>query len=158
VVLIDEDSKTGGTVKVVFGWPISKEVTEEAGNIQFSVRFITLYDDEGKLITDWANSPISDPEKLEYSFSTLNAVTKINPGLNIKIHDNAFSYDNKNDLIWRRIRKSIPADLNLQAINPIIEYFKPEAGTFADLDETGYLTLKVKPIYPSGTNFNRIGK
>ena len=74
------------------------------------------------------------------------------------MNEGAFSYDNKNRLIWQRMRNSKPADLNLQAINPIIEYFDPKAGTFADLDETGYLTLKVKPIYPSGTVATRIGQ
>ena len=155
IVLIDESSKTGGTVKVVFGWPISSEVTARATNIQFSVRFYTIVDDKGELITEWEK--YSDGQ-LEYSFSTLNAVTKINPSLDVKMNEGAFSYDNKNHLIWQRMRNSKPADLNLQAINPIIEYFDPKAGTFADLDETGYLTLKVKPIYPSGTVATRIGQ
>ena len=155
IVLIDESSKTGGTIKVVFGWPISSEVTARATNIQFSVRFYTIIDDKGELITEWEK--YSDGQ-LEYSFSTLNAVTKINPSLDVKMNEGAFSYDNKNHLIWQRMRNSKPADLNLQAINPIIEYFDPKAGTFADLDETGYLTLKVKPIYPSGTVATRIGQ
>ena len=155
IVMVDENSKTGGTIKVVFGWPISSEVTSRAANIQFSVRFYTIVDENGNLIEEWEK--YSDGE-LEYSFSTLNAVTKINPSLNVKMNEGAFSYDNKNHLIWKRMRNSKPADLNLQAINPIIEYFIPAAGTFADLDETGYLTLKVKPIYPSGTVDSRIGK
>ena len=155
IVLIDESSKTGGTIKVVFGWPISSEVTARATNIQFSVRFYTIVDDKGELITEWEK--YSDGQ-LEYSFSTLNAVTKINPSLDVKMNEGAFSYDNKNHLIWQRMRNSKPTDLNLQAINPIIEYFDPKAGTFADLDETGYLTLKVKPIYPSGTVATRIGQ
>ena len=155
IVLIDESSKTGGTIKVVFGWPISSEVTARATNIQFSVRFYTIVDDKGELITEWEK--YSDGQ-LEYSFSTLNAVTKINPSLDVKMNEGTFSYDNKNHLIWQRMRNSKPADLNLQAINPIIEYFDPKAGTFADLDETGYLTLKVKPIYPSGTVATRIGQ
>lgn len=155
IVLVDESSKTGGTIKVVFGWPISSEVTARATNIQFSVRFYTIVDDKGELITEWEK--YSDGQ-LEYSFSTLNAVTKINPSLDVKMNEGAFSYDNKNYLIWQRMRNSKPADLNLQAINPIIEYFDPKAGTFADLDETGYLTLKVKPIYPSGTVATRIGQ
>lgn len=155
IVMVDESSKTGGTIKVVFGWPISSEVTARATNIQFSVRFYTIVNDKGELITEWEK--YSDGQ-LEYSFSTLNAVTKINPSLDVKMNEGAFSYDNKNHLIWQRMRNSKPADLNLQAINPIIEYFDPKAGTFADLDETGYLTLKVKPIYPSGTVATRIGQ
>ena len=155
VVMIDESSKTGGTVKVVFGWPISSEVTSRAANIQFSVRFYTMIDnDSGEVIT---NLEQYADGRLEYSFSTLNAMTKINPSLAVNMNEVTF-IDNKNHLIWQRMRNSKPADLNLQAINPIIEYFDPKAGTFADLDETGYLTLKVKPIYPSGTVATRIGQ
>lgn len=155
IVIVDENSETGGTIKVVFGWPISSEVTARATNIQFSVRFYTIVDDKGELITEWEK--YSDGQ-LEYSFSTLNAVTKINPSLDVKMNEGAFSYDNKNHLIWQRMRNSIHPNLNLRAINPIIEYFIPSAGTSADLDETGYLTLKVKPTYPSGTVDKRIGK
>lgn len=155
VVMIDESSKTGGTIKVVFGWPISSEVTSRAANIQFSVRFYTMVDnDSGEVIT---NLEQYADGRLEYSFSTLNAMTKINPSLAVNMNEVTF-IDNKNSLIWQRMRNSKPADLNLQAINPIIEYFDPKAGTFADLDETGYLTLKVKPIYPSGTVATRIGQ
>ena len=155
VVMIDESSKTGGTVKVVFGWPISSEVTSRATNIQFSVRFYTMVDsDSGEVIT---NLEQYADGRLEYSFSTLNAMTKINPSLAVNMNEVTF-IDNKNHLIWQRMRNSKPADLNLQAINPIIEYFDPKAGTFADLDETGYLTLKVNPIYPSGTVATRIGQ
>lgn len=155
VVMIDESSTTGGTIKVVFGWPISSEVTSRAANIQFSVRFYTMVDnDSGEVIT---NLEQYADGRLEYSFSTLNAMTKINPSLAVNMNEVTF-IDNKNSLIWQRMRNSKPADLNLQAINPIIEYFDPKAGTFADLDETGYLTLKVKPIYPSGTVATRIGQ
>jgi hypothetical protein len=56
------------------------------------------------------------------------------------------------------MRNSKPADLNLQAIAPIVEYLIPAAGTIADLDEvTGMVTLKTKVTYPSGTVATRIG-
>lgn len=158
IIMVDEKSETGGTVKVVFGWPISQEVTTNAGNIQFSVRFYTIVNqDTGELITSWEqfNEGI-----LEYSFSTLNAVTKINPCLNVEIINGNYSYDDKNYLIWKRMRNSSIVNLDLKAINPIIEkaYYWPEAGTFADLDEDGYVVLKVRPTYPSGTAHTRIGE
>ena len=154
-VIEDLSSKTGGTIKVVFGWPVSSEVTYRAANIQFSVRFYTIVDENNKLITEWEK--YSDGT-LEYSFSTLNAVTKINPSLEVKMDEGNFSYHNKNHLLWKRMRNSKPADLNLQAIAPIIEYFKPEAGSIADLDESNQLTMAFKAAYPSGTVASRLNE
>lgn len=154
-VIEDQNSKTGGKIKVVFGWPISSEVTEKAKNIQFGVRFYTIVDDSGKLIENW--DQYADGT-LEYSFSTLNATTKINPGLATDLQGGNFQWIDKNSLIWARMRNSKPADLNLQAIAPIVEYLIPNAGTIADLDETtGMVTLKTKVTYPSGTVATRIG-
>lgn len=154
IVIEDENSKTGGTIKVVFGWPISSEVTERATNIQFGVRFYTIVNAAGELITnplDYANG------ELEYSFSTLNAITKINPSLEIKLNSSDYDYINKNNLIWKRMRNSKPADLNLQAILPILEYYKPGEGSIVDLDGENYI-LEVKATYPSGTVSSRLGK
>lgn len=155
IVMEDLNSDIGGTIKVVFGWPISSDVTERAEKIQFSVRFYTMIDrDTGELITN--QDKFSEGE-LEYSFSTLNAITKINPSLNVSM-DGSTSYSDKNYLLWKRMRNSKPADLNLQAISPIIDYFTPEAGTMADLNENGKLTLRVKAAYPSGTFESRLGQ
>ena len=116
VVIEDKNSKTGGTIKVVFGWPVSSEVTERATNIQFGVRFYTIVNEAGELITNPADYADGT---LEYSFSTLNALTRINPSLEVKLDSGDFDYVNKTDLIWKRMRNSSPADLNLQAIMPI---------------------------------------
>ena len=154
VVIEDKNSKTGGTIKVVFGWPISSEVTERATNIQFGVRFYTIVNEAGELITNPADYADGT---LEYSFSTLNALTRINPSLEIKLDSGDFDYVNKTDLIWKRMRNSSPADLNLQAIMPILEYYEPGEGAIVDLDGENYI-LKVKATYPSGTVNSRLGK
>lgn len=154
VVIEDKNSKTGGTIKVVFGWPVSSEVTERATNIQFGVRFYTIVNEAGELITNPADYADGT---LEYSFSTLNALTRINPSLEIKLDSGDFDYVNKTDLIWRRMRNSSPADLNLQAIMPILEYYEPGEGAIVDLDGENYI-LKVKATYPSGTVSSRLGK
>lgn len=154
-VIEDQNSATGGKIKVVFGWPISSEVTEKAKNIQFGVRFYTIVDENGNLIENW--DQYADGT-LEYSFSTLNATTKINPSLAADLRGGNFQWIDKNSLIWARMRNSKPADLNLQAIAPIVEFLIPNAGTIADLDETtGTVTLKTKVTYPSGTVATRIG-
>ena len=155
VVIEDKNSKTGGTIKVVFGWPVSSEVTERATNIQFGVRFYTIVNEAGELITNPADYADGT---LEYSFSTLNALTRINPSLEIKLDSGDFDYVNKTDLIWRRMRNSSPADLNLQAIMPILEYYLPGKDVVVDLNEDGLYPIKVKATYPSGTVNSRLGK
>lgn len=155
VVIEDKNSKTGGTIKVVFGWPISSEVTERATNIQFGVRFYTIVNEAGELITNPADYADGT---LEYSFSTLNALTRINPSLEVKLDSGDFDYVNKTDLIWKRMRNSSPADLNLQAIMPILEYYLPGKDVVVDLNEDGLYPIKVKASYPSGTVNSRLGK
>ena len=131
-------------VKVIFGWPLTSEITEYAGNVTFSVRFYnTFVDDEGV-------------EHLEYSFSTLNQTIKINPSLDLDVIEGGFETVDKNWLIYKRLRNSLPADINLQAIQPIIDYFSPAANSEADLDNNGKLVIKMKSTYPSGTNASRI--
>ena len=155
VVIEDKNSKTGGTIKVVFGWPVSSEVTERATNIQFGVRFYTIVNEAGELITNPADYADGT---LEYSFSTLNALTRINPSLEIRLDSGDFEYVNKTELIWKRMRNSSPADLNLQAIMPILEYYLPGKDVVVDLNEDGLYPIKVKASYPSGTVNSRLGK
>jgi hypothetical protein len=150
------DKETGEKkVKVVFGWPIGKEVTENAGAIQFAVRFCSYIDAEGKLITNPADYT---EDTLQYNFSTLNATTKINPSLDIKLEAGEYEYINKNNLIWNRMRNSPIVNLNLKAILPGYEYYEPAEGTIVDLNEKGEYILKIKAEYPSGTIGSRIGK
>ena len=99
-VIEDQNSITGGKIKVVFGWPISSEVTEKAKNIQFGVRFYTIVDESGNLIENW--DQYADGT-LEYSFSTLNATTKINPSLAADLRGGNFQWIDKNALIWARM-------------------------------------------------------
>lgn len=140
---IDKNNPTP-PVKVIFGWPLTSEITEYAGNVTFSVRFYNTFTDEDGV------------EHLEYSFSTLNQTIKINPSLDLDVIEGGFETIDKNWLIYKRLRNSLPADINLQAIQPIIDYFTPEVGAEADLDESGKLTIKMKTGYPSGTNPSRI--
>lgn len=140
------EDQSEGTVKVIFGWPLSREITERDGNVTFSVRF---YNTEKENDTDY----------LEYSWSTLNTTIKINPSLDLDIIEGGFDTVDKNWLIYQRLRNSLPADINLQAIQPIIDYLIPLVGSTADLDEIdNKLVVKFKATYPSGTADGRIGK
>lgn len=140
------EDQSEGTVKVIFGWPLSREITEYDGNVTFSVRF---YNTEKE----------NDIDYLEYSWSTLNTTIKINPSLDLDIIEGGFDTVDKNWLIYQRLRNSLPADINLQAIQPIIDYLIPLVGSTADLDEIdNKLVVKFKATYPSGTADGRIGK
>ena len=82
--------------KVVFGWPITSEITEASGPVQFSIRFYQNgTDKEGNDI-------------LEYSFGTLTATVKVNPSLNFDIIDllDAVIVD-KTEMLFDRIEDSI---------------------------------------------------
>lgn len=57
---------------LIFGWPLSSDVTEVAGPIKFSVRFI-----------QWYNDPVTKTNKVQYSFSTLESQATINPALDL---------------------------------------------------------------------------
>ena len=59
---------------LIFGWVLGGRITEEAGSLQFSVRFIRGQKDDDKNVTE-----------ISYSLSTLTATVMINPGLNYDI-------------------------------------------------------------------------
>lgn len=60
--------------KLIFGWALSKEITEIPGNLKFSVRFYKFEDNQVTV------NPV-----LNYSLATLNTTVMINPGLNLDI-------------------------------------------------------------------------
>lgn len=111
--------------KVVFGWPITKEMTKKAGDIKFAVRF---YERE--------QNPSTDEWSLVYSFSTLTATVKVKPALDFNIDtpddENILNPINKNDIIYKMMRNSQAIGLDTPAVAPTfdIESFIP-----ADMDK-----------------------
>lgn len=102
--------------KVVFGWVITDDMTENAGNIKFSVRFYDRNKDKTKLL---------------YSFSTLTAVVKVNASLefNIDSEDEISSilidagreyYDN--------LRRSDEDNIATPAAEPVFVDLVPDTG------------------------------
>lgn len=59
---------------IVFGWPLTKEITAEPGKILFSVRFYSRH--------------AEDPTILTYSFSTLTSTLTIQPALDFDMDPN----------------------------------------------------------------------
>ena len=92
--------------KIVFGWPISKDITERPGNILFSVRF---YEREGE----------GDNAVLIYSFSTATAQIKIQSGLDFELNSSTIeSAIKKNDQIYKNLRDSKQAGLDYTIAMP----------------------------------------
>lgn len=91
--------------KIIFGWPISHEITESAGSVKFAVRFYQI------------NQPTTSGESasLVYSFSTLPAEVSINASLNYDLINKAVQEIDHGKIITSRIRNigiydaSVPA-------------------------------------------------
>lgn len=66
--------------KLIFGWPISRDVTKEAGNLKFSVQFYQL-------------SSGSEEAKVNYSFNTLTATVAIQNSIGLDISDKDSYYE-----------------------------------------------------------------
>ena len=83
---------------VVFGWPLSSEITERPGKVDFAVRFYEVTDDErGQLV---------------YSLSTLTATADIKESLNYNIEE-IYAEESAIDasgLIFERLVNSTPKD------------------------------------------------
>ena len=101
--------------KVVFGWPITQEMTMQAGSIKFAIRF---YERE-------ENTKPGELPRLIYSFSTLTSTVKINPALdfNIDTEDdvNSFKTIDKNAIIYKMMRNSSASGLDAKAAAPTID-------------------------------------
>ena len=83
IKLIDTNTYGG---QILFGWPLSSTLTEYAGPIKFSIRFIK-YVASGASIEGEEEIPMDKAADIVYSFSTLTAQVNINPGLNFNIFD-----------------------------------------------------------------------
>lgn len=86
--------------KIVFGWPITSEITERPGKINFSIRFYRRGVDA------------NNNEILEYSFSTLTTTIKIQSGLDFDLDEQSITAAyNKNSLIYKNLRNSKKAEI-----------------------------------------------
>lgn len=97
--------------KLVFGWPITSDITKSAGNIKFAVRFYTR------------NNPSSGEEyKLYYSLGTITATLKVNPSLDMSIENpDTTDYIDKKWIIYEMMRNSTVPGLDVTAVAPTFE-------------------------------------
>lgn len=115
--------------KIVFGWPLTEEITKYPGKIKFSVRFF-----------DRKEATADDPQEyLLYSFSTLTSELKINSGLDFDI-DVSENIQNiivdKNDRIYSRLRNSTAANPAWPAKVPQFELNLPDVENMKKDEET----------------------
>lgn len=142
--------------KVVFGWPLSQEITQSAGNVIFSVRFYEIAEDY-----DENGNEIQDSKILRYSFSTQPATIKINNSLVLDLIDGDIEKTDKLNLWYGRVRSSAPLNPVFRAIMPILDLAPyaagyPKFGGEYNLED-GKLLLVAKAEYPHETPFSQLG-
>lgn len=128
--------------KVVFGWPITKEITEKAGNVKFAVRFY-----ERSKVTAADNTP-----KLIYSFSTLTATAKVNAALDFAIDTedeaNAIGAIDKNKVIYNMLRNSSASGLDATAVVPVLTDLTPADFSVAyNLNDEGFNGFEGRALF-----------
>ena len=100
--------------KIVFGWPISSEVTERSGNVQFSIRFYRRDEQNKELI---------------YSFSTLTATIKIQSGLDFELDkDSTDAAINMSQKIYNNLRNSKKVVTGYKIAAPVFEAYYTKNG------------------------------
>lgn len=130
--------------KIIFGWALSEEVTREAGDVTFAVRFYTT----GHYIdSDTGNE---DPTKtvLRYSFSTLPQKITIKPSLATDLMDDTIPVANSTNLLLHRIIKSTPDKNDGGVADPIIMEIRNVDGDKKIANASGMDILNI----PDGTS------
>lgn len=110
--------------KMLFGWAINSELTQNPGAVKFSIRFYH-FDEE---------------QKLDFSLNTLTSTVVINPSIDYKFDENGDSsvkiVDSSN-LIKNRLKDSITPDSVAAAADPYFIINLP-IGFETDEDEVKY--------------------
>lgn len=127
--------------KIVFGWPISAEVTERSGNIQFSIRFYRRDDVTKELI---------------YSFSTLTSVIKIQAGLDFELdEDSTKAAINMSQQIYNNLRNSKKAVVGYKIAVPVFEnYYVQVENELVDANQTLTYDLPCTFVAKAGIPIN----
>lgn len=111
--------------KIIFGWPISKSITESTGTITFAVRFYVLSAQEGEAAT-------FSKSNIEYSLGTQPITLDILNGLNYYAEDQA-KIDNSAELYLKNYEKTgaiqVPAPIFIINMFPANTTGIPDEGT-----------------------------
>ena len=136
---------------VLIGWPIQEEMTEEAGNIEFSLRLVQIDpDNENSLI---------------YSFGTEPATATIGKSLNLySPEDDTVEIFDSSSIILRRLKSTMAADDSFGVIDPpswetnindLANAKNYKDGAFyLDLDENNELSVTINANLTSGNDQN----
>lgn len=136
---------------VLIGWPIQEEMTEEAGNIEFSLRLVQIDPDN-------ENSFI-------YSFGTEPAIATIGKSLNLySPEDDTVEIFDSSSVILRRLKSTMAADDSFGVIDPPswitnindlpnVQDYKYGA-FYLDLDENNELSVVIDANLTSGNDQN----
>lgn len=102
IYIRDIESKPG---KLIFGWAISDAITEAAGNLKFSVKFL-----------QW-NEGADGKRTIAYSLNTLTAGITIHQSIGLNLETDKYEIDQVNDRLLERIQESEVVG-GLQAATP----------------------------------------
>lgn len=132
--------------KLVFGWPITSDITKSAGNIKFAVRFYTR------------NNPSSGEEyKLYYSLGTITATLKVNPSLDMSIENpDTTDYIDKKWIIYEMMRNSTVPGLDVTAVAPTFETPTPAFNQAFNLGDEE-LPFKIRAKFDSKDDKSGMG-
>lgn len=125
--VIESDEITGDD-KLIFGWPISSDITKNAGKITFSVRFYSK--DETAEADDYS---------LVYSLSTLTQTVSINNGLTYDIK--GIDVDNRLESILSKRLVNSPLGKKDPPTMPILIFARTQNDT--ELTETFNITEQI---------------
>lgn len=123
--------------KVTFGWPIASDITKEAGNIKFAVRFYDRFED-------------TEQSYLTYSFSTLTAAVKVNPSLDFEIsNEDAISsiIVDRTQRIYDNLKDSAPTGVVNPAAVPVFEFSLEDEMNLDELTEEITINGEMKKVF-----------
>lgn len=92
--------------KIIFGWPLSSEITNSYGTIEFAVRFYTVKNE-------------GDKKEIVYSFATKPQRITINKTMDFEITDDSIPVYDATDMIINRFQNSEPSDSESTVDAPI---------------------------------------
>ena len=126
--------------KVLIGWPITRDITEEAGQIEFSLRFFYSKKDQS-----------TSEDVITYSFSTLTARANIANTLNLEVSNEAAEGNNTHEFIYNRIRDIQSTSSSTSNVE------KPQwdinIGDMVDEADKKIATLMTNAVELSGKNY-----
>ena len=124
--------------KIIFGWPLTNDITENVGPVKFSVRFYTIKENEDQT------------KEIVYSFNTQPATILINESINMDLLDDSILRleDDVIDMIKQRFQNSELTGSN--SVAPPPEFLDNILDQEADLDPTTGLYTMIAQAWGSG--------